>query len=80
MNTLKTLLGSLINLVAAVWFMFSGLVDWPRAGVMTLGALAGYYLGAHYSLRIPQARVRQIITLIGFILSAVMFYQQFIRR
>jgi uncharacterized membrane protein YfcA len=80
MNTLKTLLGSLINLVAAVWFMFSGLVDWPRAGVMTLGALAGYFLGAHYSLRIPQARVRQIITLIGFILSAIMFYQQFIRR
>src|SRR5436309_2867781 len=48
-------------------------------GVMTLGALAGYYLGSHYSQRIPQKQVRQIITAIGFILSAVTFYQQFIR-
>jgi uncharacterized membrane protein YfcA len=55
------------------------LVDWPKAGVMTVGALAGYYVGAHYSQRIPQARVRQVITAIGFILSAITFYQQFLR-
>jgi uncharacterized membrane protein YfcA len=80
MNTLKTILGSLINLVAAIWFIFAGLIHWPKAGVMTLGALTGYYLGAHYSQRIPQQRVRQIITAIGFILSAVTFYQQFVQK
>jgi uncharacterized membrane protein YfcA len=79
MNTLKTILGSLINLVAAVWFIFAGLINWPKAGVMTLGALVGYFLGAHYSQRIPQKSVRQIITFIGFILSAATFYQQFLR-
>lgn len=79
MNTLKTVLGSLINLVAAVWFIFAGLIDWPRAAVMTVGALSGYYLGAHFSQRIPQHRVRQIITLIGFILSLVTFYREFLR-
>jgi uncharacterized membrane protein YfcA len=79
MNTLKTILGSLINLVAAIWFIFAGLIDWPKAGVMTLGALAGYFLGSHFSQRIPQPRVRQLITLIGFVLSAVTFYQQFVR-
>lgn len=77
MNTLKTVLGSLINLVAAIWFVFAGLIHWPKAGVMTLGALAGYYLGAHYAQRIPQRRVRQIITLIGFTLSAMTFYNEF---
>jgi hypothetical protein len=80
MNALKTLLGSLINLVAAVWFIGAGLVDWPRAVVMTVGALAGYYLGSHYSQRIPQSRVRQIITLIGLVISAVTFYTEFVRR
>ena len=40
MNTLKTILGSLINLVAAVWFIRAGLIDWPRAAVMTVGAVA----------------------------------------
>jgi hypothetical protein len=79
MNTLKTILGSLINLVAAVWFIFAGLVEWPKAGVMTAGSLIGYFLGSHYAQRIPPQRVRQIITLIGFILSAVTFYKEFLR-
>ncbi len=79
MNTLKTILGSLINLVAAVWFIGAGLVDWPKAGVMTAGALVGYFLGSHYAQRIPQQRVRQIITVIGFTISAVTFYEQFLR-
>jgi uncharacterized membrane protein YfcA len=77
MNGLKTVLGSLINLVAALWFIGTGLIDWPRAAVMTVGALAGYFVGAHYAQRIPQHRVRQIITVIGFLISAVMFYTQF---
>lgn len=77
MNGLKTTLGSLINLVAAGWFVFAGLIDWPRAMVMTGGALVGYFLGAHYSQRIPQRYVRWIITAIGFLISAAMFYKQF---
>jgi uncharacterized protein len=80
MNTLKTILASLINLVAAIWFVAAGLIHWPKAGIMTVGALTGYFLGSHYSQRIPQKRVRQIITLIGFILSGVTFYEEFVRR
>lgn len=79
MNALKTVLSSLINLVASIWFIFAGLIDWPKAAVMTIGALAGYFLGAHYSQRIPARRVRQIITSIGLILSAWTFYKEFLR-
>jgi uncharacterized membrane protein YfcA len=79
MNTLKTILGSLINLVAALWFMFAGLIHWPKAGVMIIGAMAGYFLGSHFSQRISQQRVRQLITTIGFALSVITFYQQFLR-
>ena len=80
MNTLKTILGSLINLVAALWFVSAGLIHWPKAGIMTVGALAGYYLGSHYAQQISQRRVRQIITLIGFTLSGITFYRQFAGR
>ena len=45
---------------------------------LILGALAGYYLGAHYAQRISQQRVRQIITVIGFVISAVTFYKEFL--
>lgn len=77
MNTLKTVLGSAINLVAAAWFIFAGLIHWPKAAVMTGGALIGYYLGSHFSQQIPQKHVRFIITGIGFVLSAVAFYKEF---
>ncbi len=79
MNALKTVLGSLINLVAALYFIYAGLIDWPKAGVLTIGALAGYFLGAHYAQRIPQRRVRHLITAIGFTISAVLFYREFVR-
>lgn len=80
MNALKNLVGSIINIVAALWFITAGIVNWPKAGVMTIGALAGYYSGAHISQRISQAAVRRVITSIGFIISAVMFYRQFVLR
>jgi uncharacterized membrane protein YfcA len=79
MNALKTVLGALINLIAALYFIFAGLISWPKAEVMTVGALAGYYFGAHFAQRIPQKHVRRIITGIGFTISAVLFYQQFLR-
>jgi uncharacterized membrane protein YfcA len=76
MNSLKTVLSSLINIVAAAWFTISGLIDWPRAIIMTLAALVGYYVGSHFAQSIPQKRVRQIITGIGLVISGVMFYRQ----
>jgi uncharacterized protein len=77
MNALKNVLGSLINVIAAVWFIAVGMVNWPQALALTSGALIGYYLGAHYSQRISPQRVRQLIAAIGFIISAVMFWKQF---
>ena len=77
MNALKNLLSSLINAVATIWFIKSGLIDWPKAGVMTVGALAGYFVGAHYSQRIPREWVRRAITGIGFAISIVTFWKQF---
>jgi uncharacterized membrane protein YfcA len=79
MNTLKTVLSSLINLVAAVVFIFAGLINWPKCALMTVGAVTGYFLGAHYAQRISQRRVRQIITAVGFLISAVTFYKEFLR-
>jgi hypothetical protein len=77
MNALKNVLSSTINCVAAAYFVCVGLIDWPKAGIMTLGAVAGYFLGAHFSQRIPQRAVRAIITGIGFAISAALFYKQF---
>jgi uncharacterized membrane protein YfcA len=79
MNTLKTILAALINLMAAVWFIFAGLIEWPQMAVMTVGALIGYYFGSHFAQRVSQERARQIITAIGFIISALTFWKEFVK-
>jgi uncharacterized protein len=53
------------------------MVNWPQALALAAGALAGYYLGAHYSQRIAPQRVRNVITVIGLVISIVMFWRQF---
>jgi uncharacterized membrane protein YfcA len=77
MNAIKTLLGALINVVAAVYFVWVGLVIWPQALVMTLGAAVGYYGGAAFTQKIPQIAVRRLIVAIGLGLSVVFFWRQF---
>jgi len=44
---------------------------------MSVGAVTGYFLGSHFSQKIPQTTVRRIITVIGLLLSVITFYQQF---
>jgi uncharacterized membrane protein YfcA len=78
MNAVKNVLSSVINIVAAVWFVASGLINWPKAGVMTIGALAGYWCGAHFSQRIPQQRLRHFITAVGLTAAAYTFWKQFL--
>ena len=77
MNTLKVILGFLINIVAAAYFIARGLIAWPDAFVLAIGTMMGGYSGAHFAQRAPQQRVRAAISLIGLVISAVMFYRQF---
>jgi uncharacterized membrane protein YfcA len=78
MNAIKTILGGLINVVAAVYFVWAGLVEWPQAIVMMLGSAIGYYGGAAFTQKIPQRYVRLLIAGIGLTLSAVFFWRQFL--
>ena len=80
MNTVKVVLGFLINVVAALYFIWSALIDWQAAAVMATGTIAGGYSGAHFAQRVPQKYVRALITLIGLSISAIMFYRQFAIR
>lgn len=75
-NTLKTLLGALVNLVAAIYFILAGLIIWPQAMVMTLGATAGYFGGSSIAQKIPQPAVRAIAASIGLGISALLFFRQ----
>ena len=78
MNAIKTLLGALINSVAAAYFIWSGLVAWPEALAMTAGAGLGYYAGARIGTGIRPELVRRLVILIGLALSATFFWRTFL--
>lgn len=67
MNGLKNWGGFCMNAVAAVTFALSGIVDWPVALSMTVGSMAGGYLGARAAQRLPQAVVRRAVAAIGIV-------------
>jgi uncharacterized membrane protein YfcA len=79
MNALKTVLGSLINGVACWTFIANGVVRWPQAGVMVVGAILGGYFGAHFARKLNPAKVRQVVIGIGFIMTAVFLGKAFLR-
>lgn len=66
MNGLKNWGGLCMNVVAAATFAFSGLVNWPVAIAMAIGATAGGYGGSRLAQRVPQQWVRGAVIGIGF--------------
>jgi uncharacterized membrane protein YfcA len=65
MNGLKNLLGMTINLIAALYFIVVGLVHWPEALVMAVGAIAGGYGGAGLARKLGPKFVRAAVIVIG---------------
>lgn len=65
MNGLKNWGGLNINIVAVLIFAVSGIVDWPVAITMAIGAAAGGVIGARLAQRVGQAWVRRAIIAIG---------------
>ncbi|HET9425864.1 MAG TPA: sulfite exporter TauE/SafE family protein [Gemmatimonadaceae bacterium] len=65
MNGLKNWGGLCMNAVAAITFAVSGLVNWPVAASMAVGAIGGGYLGSRGAQRVSQRTVRWVIIGIG---------------
>ncbi len=65
MNGLKNWGGGVMNLVAVVIFAVSGIVDWPIALAMAVGATLGGVGGSLLAQRVGQTWVRRAIVTIG---------------
>jgi hypothetical protein len=77
MNKLKVILGSIINGVAAVAFIFTGFILWPQAGVMTVGAIVGGYGAAHYAQKLPQSWIRGLVIAVGTFMTIYFFFRAY---
>src|ERR1039457_2763524 len=73
MNGLKNFFALCINGVAALYFMFEHMVQWPYVLIMAAGAIAGGYGGAGLARRIGRTAVRRLVVGIGFAMAVSLF-------
>lgn len=71
LNALKQVIAFSVNIAAAVFFVFSGNVNWPVAFVMAVFALIGGTLGGKLAGRIKPAVLRWTVVTIGVVVSII---------
>jgi uncharacterized membrane protein YfcA len=73
MNALKTLFGTCINGVAVLTFIAAGIVAWPQALIMLVGAIIGGYGCASFARRVDPRWVRRFVIAVGTAMSVYFF-------
>ena len=73
MNGLKTILGTMINVVAFFFFALKGLVVWHLAILMTIGAIIGGCVGARTAKRVDERYIRAFVITVGLCVSVWLF-------
>jgi uncharacterized membrane protein YfcA len=77
MNALKSVMGFVINGVAAVTFVVKHAVYWKQGIVMIAGGILGGYLGAHYAQKVPPAWIRGFVVLAGAGMTGYFFWKAY---
>jgi len=66
-NATKNVLALLVNLVAAIVFIFVADVDWAVAGLIAVGSVIGGQIGATVGRRLPSWALRGVIVVVGVV-------------
>lgn len=74
MNAVKVVLGTSINAVAFMMFIFSGRIDWSVGIWMLMGGIIGGYVGTRISLHIPATWLRRAVLVIAWTMTLAYFF------
>jgi uncharacterized protein len=77
LNALKQGIAFVTNVAAALFFVFSGKVNWMVALVMAAGALLGGIIGGKLAGKIKPATLRWVVVTIGFAVGIVYLVKTF---
>ncbi len=77
MNGVKNVLGASINALAALLFIYNGLVVWQDAFVMMGGAILGGIGGAGLARRAGRTAVRRVVITVGFVMACKTMWDAF---
>jgi len=73
LNALKQAIAFSVNIAAAIFFVFSGQVNWSAAMVMAVFAITGGTLGGKLAGKIKPSTLRWTVVTIGVIVSIIYF-------
>jgi len=76
LNFLKQALGFAINFAAAIYFAFSGKVDWMVAFVMVFGSISGGLIGGKLAGKLKPEILRWIVVSAGLIAATLFFLKE----
>lgn len=76
MNGLKNLISALLTCVAVALYAVGGIIVWPQALLMMVGATTGGYLGARAARRLPPQWLRAGIVMTGLVMTMLFFLRQ----
>ncbi len=66
-NAVKNGLALIVNAVAAVFFLFTSVIDWTAVGLIAAGSVVGGQVGAKVGRRLPAPVLRTVIVVVGLI-------------
>jgi uncharacterized membrane protein YfcA len=75
MNGVKALLAASANGVAITTFILAGIILWPQALLMTVGAMLGGFTGAHFAQKFNPGKVRWLVVVVGTAMSVYFFWR-----
>jgi uncharacterized membrane protein YfcA len=81
LNSVKNSLATAINGIAAAVFAAGAVfgsheVSWPHAAVMAACGVAGSVVASRLAAKLPAARLRRLVAIIGFALAGYYFWRQ----
>src|SRR3954451_17334711 len=76
MNSLKVIFGGSINGIAALYFVWAGMVTWSYVLIMAAGAILGGIGGAGTARKLGRTAVRRIVIAIGFGMAISLFLKK----
>jgi len=77
MNGIKLLVSSAVSLVAIGLFIAGGMIAWKAGAAVLTGTLLGGFAAAHWSRRLPQARVRGFVIIAGSLTTVYFFIETY---
>lgn len=77
LNALKQLLSLVVNVAAALFFLFSNQVNWSAAIVVAIGSLTGGLLGGKLARIISPSYLRWTVVIISIIIAIVYFLRSY---